>query len=289
MADPQYYYSRKMCLDASLTICSPASELRPGEEDDWTRMAHTCVGFFKSSFFYAMTTVFFELSSAIQEHRADPALSAPTVSKTSPSSPQSFMMPTQCQTLRAVLDSAQEMAIARVRKGETNVKGAAFFMCALARLDALVAGEDPEAAVLEAAKRAVTEMSQIMKQAYREEHGEDIDLGPSSDALAREKRKRGDGANHVAGAGTSAASYNTSNLYDGSTASKQGMDGPGRLDGGLEAWCMGTDTELNNSLPDANIEFKPGMYFARSPEWFFDLNGWAASEDLGAGFPGRLF
>jgi hypothetical protein len=147
--NPQYYDSRKMRLDTSLAIYAPATVLLPGEKDDSTRMAHRCVCFFKSYFLYAISVVYIELDSQIEEQKNASAIFASMITVSTPQQNKAITLPTQFQTLRNVLVSALETAIARIRNGETNAKGVVFMRCAIARIDALVSGADPDHARLE--------------------------------------------------------------------------------------------------------------------------------------------
>ncbi|KAI4650233.1 uncharacterized protein J4E79_009500 [Alternaria viburni] len=284
--NPRYHYSRKICLDTSLAIYAPATELGPGEEDDWTRMTHRCVGFFKSFFLYAMSTVYYELNSQINERKEELALFAPLVctrpAATSPSTGLTSLPP-QYHALRQVLESSRHTAVARVQNGETNAKGVVFINCALARIDSLIAGTDPEAAVLEAAKSSTKEMSQILASVYREEHGKDIDLSPSSSSFAGREHGRGEGADDVTGkhlpTGTGAQS-GCSNItdfpyFDGT------MDGLSMLDSDLGDVNMGLDIDINAYMQGLPMDSVDGFYFGRSPEWFYDLDGWAAGSSFG--------
>ncbi|KAI4715204.1 hypothetical protein J4E89_000892 [Alternaria sp. Ai002NY15] len=284
--NPRYHYSRKICLDTSLAIYAPATELGPGEEDDWTRMTHRCVGFFKSFFLYAMSTVYYELNSQINERKEELALFAPLVctrpAATSPSTGLTSLPP-QYHALRQVLESSRHTAVARVQNGETNAKGVVFINCALARIDALIAGTDPEAAVLEAAKSSTKEMSQILASVYREEHGEDIDLSPSTSSFAGREHGRGEGADDVTGkhlpigTGTQSGCSNSTDFpcYDGT------MDGLSMLDSDLGDVNMGLDIDINAYMQGLPIDSRDGFHFGRSPEWFYDLDGWAAGSSFG--------
>ncbi|KAH7082142.1 hypothetical protein FB567DRAFT_530667 [Paraphoma chrysanthemicola] len=291
--NPQYHYSRKMCLDTSLAIYAPATELLPGQEDDWTRMTHRCVGFFKSFFLYAMSTVYMELNSQIDEQKHASAIFAPLISTNPASSSRPFALPTQFHTLRDVLVSAHETAIARLRNGETNAKGAVFLACALARLDALASGEDADRAVLEAAKKSVTDASRILTEVYQAEHGVPIDLKIS---ISGEEHSRGDGADDVTGrglqTGTDVSGGVDLPIHDNLTpelgsAMGAGMNGMDLLGDGVDGLNGLMDMDLDAYLAGQTLD--PGSsdyHFGRSPEWFYDLNGWAATGTFGTGFAG---
>jgi hypothetical protein len=288
---PQYHYSRKMCLDTSLAICAPATEPVPGQENDWTRMTHRCIGFFKSFFLYAMSTVYIELNTQIEEQKHASAIAGPLISNSTSDSNHPFTLPTQFSTLRDVLVSASETAVARIRNGETNAKGAVFMSCAIARIDALVSGADPERAVLEAAKKAVKEASQIMREVYLAEHGVPIDLNVST---AGKDASRGDGADDVTGrrlqTGTD-VSIDVPHPDLESYASAQNGDMNGNmLDGTMDGLDMLDDGfgNLNGAMDlDAYMDaMNYTSHFARSPEWFYDMNAYAAPNNWGNDFGG---
>jgi hypothetical protein len=298
--NPQYYYSRKMCLDTSLAIYAPATELLPGQEDDWTRMTHQCVGFFKSFFLYAMSTVYIELKSQIEEQKHASAIFAPMVMTSTPTNNETFVLPTQFHTLRNVLLSALETTLARIRNGETNAKGVVFMRCAIARIDALVSGADPDHAVLEAANKSVKEISHILTEFYQAAHGVPIDLSIST---VKQNNDRGDGADDVTGrnlqTGTAVSIEITPPVSDGYIPPN-----PTRLDEAideciLDAGMNGLDMfgdQLSNFNGSRNLDAHVGdqnlgpMYygnhFARSPEWFYDMNEYATPGTWGNGLSG---
>lgn len=280
--DPQYHYARKVCLDNSLAILAPATEMLPGQEDDWTRVSHRSVGLFKSFGLYAMSTVYFELQSQIKEHQDDAVLFAPLGLSTSSSSFRPTTMPAQFYSLRGMLEEAQEISVARIRNGETNAKGAVFFACALARIDALITGADMSTAVLEAAKKATLETTKILKETYREEHGQDIDLSPAGGPFAGRLYGKGEGADDVTGrhlpTGTGVNDVTEDELaaLNSDGADCDVLDSFGAMDSNM-------DLDLNAYLQGQNMSDGNGYHFARSPEWFFDLNEWAASGTSASG------
>tara|TARA_R110002003_G_scaffold1005_3_gene21974 strand:+ start:9751 stop:11961 length:2211 start_codon:yes stop_codon:yes gene_type:complete len=296
--NPQYHYSRKMCLDTSLAIYAPATEAMPGQEDDWTRMTHRCVGFFKSFFLYAMSTVYMELNSQIDEQKHASAIFAPLISTTPTPSTRPFALPTQFQTLRDVLVSAHKTAIARLRNGETNAKGTVFLACALARIDALVSGADADRAVLEAAKKSVSDASQILTEVYQAEHGVPIDLSIS---ISAKEHSRGDGADDVTGRGLQTGTDVTNGVdlpvkitftsdvsepMDGSVADGS-MNGLGILGDGLGGFNGLMDWDLDAYMAGQTLDpGGSGYHFGRSPEWFYDVNGWVAAGNSGSGYDG---
>jgi hypothetical protein len=303
--NPQYHYSRKMCLDTSLAIYAPATEFVPGQEDDWTRMTHRCVGFFRSFFLYAMSTVYIELTSQIEEQKHASAIFAPMIATSTPQQNQAFTLPTQFQTLRDVLVSSLDTAVARIRNGETNAKGLVFMSCAIARIDALVSGADADQAVLQAAKKSVKETSQILAEVYQAEHGVSIDLDVP---LSGKEHSRGEGADDVTGrklqTGTDVSIEITSPVLgeymDGGGNNMGNTHINGTLDESMLDGSMNGLDMLGDGLGNLNGAMNLDAYmagqtadpmdytnhFARSPEWFYDLNGYAAPGIWGNGFNG---
>lgn len=287
--NPRYHYSRKICLETSLAIYAPATELSPGEEDDWTRMTHRCSGFFKSFFLYAMSTVYYELNSQITEKQEEASLFAPLIStSSSTSSPRLPSLPAQYQPLRAVLESARSTAVARIRNGETNAKGLVFLNCALARIDALISGTDPEAAILAAAKTSTKDARRIITAVYREEHGEDVDLDFASSGPSKGKEAAGrrDGVEDVTGRNPPAETHYATEHQpdlDRFPPSFDAMDGLNMMNAtDLSDLSGGLDMHL-----DAYMQGQEAMntgneyHFGRSPEWFYDLDAWASTGNFG--------
>lgn len=259
--NPQYHYSRKICLDASLAIFAPATAPTPGVEDDWARMTYRAVGFFKALILYAMSTIYCELNSQIEENQKLSNLTAPLVSEASTNPVLS--LPPQTQMLYDALAEGHLKALRRLQNGETNPKGLVFFACALARIDALVAGTDPEAKVLETAKKSISEIRCILADVYEQEHGEPIDLGSSR--ITDANHGRGDGADDVTGR----------RLPTG-TGANDGSVVEGAMDAGTisDAWV---DVGFDSHAFMSDMDFSP--QFFQDPEWFFESNTWA---DMGA-------
>jgi hypothetical protein len=296
--NPQYHYSRKICLDTSLAIYAPATEFAPGQEDDWTKMTHRCVGFFKSFFLYAMSTVYIELMTQIREQKHTSAIFAPMVSTSASEQNEPFVLPTHLRTLRDILVASHETAVARIRNGETNAKGAVFMRCAIARVDALVSDIDPDHAVLEVAKASVKETTQILAEVYQAEHSIPIDL---SVPITGMNQARGDGADDVTGrnlpTGTAVSVETIPQTSGGYRSTDIGGLGvamnAGVFDGSIGGLDMlgenlgnfdgngGLDTYITGHNLDP---MSWGHQFARSPEWFYDMAGYAAPRSWGNGF-----
>lgn len=258
--DPLFHFSRKICLESSLTIFAPATTPVAGTVDDWTLMTYRAVGFYKSLFLYALSTIYYELHMQIEEYRENCSFTAPLISTASEQQP--FALPPQSQPLYKALENAHHISMLRIRNGETNAKGVVFLACAVARVDALVAGADAETTVLATAKASIVEARKIIAEVFEQEHGEPIDLGASR---TRDKEHgRGDGADDVTGRSGETGASADAELATGNEGGKT-VDAHDGFDVGL-----GLDPEsfLQDDMMDFNVDF------LQDPEWFFETNGW---------------
>lgn len=193
--DPKFYYSRKVCLDASFVIARPiANPTKGDEEDDWNRMTYRCVGFVKSFFLHSVSTIYLELLSRLEEEQ-DTLLTAPIT--TQPLEPRAIV-PTELQPYYDAIVFARFATENRLRNGDVNAKGYVWFCAALARVDAVLAHKDPGPAVLAASKKAVDQVAVLLREAYFAEHGKQIDLSQTY-PYAGKDHGRGEGADDVTG------------------------------------------------------------------------------------------
>ncbi|KAJ4989782.1 hypothetical protein SVAN01_04812 [Stagonosporopsis vannaccii] len=265
--DPRFHFSRKICLESSLMIFAPATTPVAGVVDDWSLMTYRAVGFFKALILYAVSTIYYELHMQIEEHRDNSTFTAPLISDGSEQQP--FSLPPQSQTLYNALVKAYHTSMLRIRNGETNAKGVVFFACAVARVDAMVAGADAEAMILATAKASIVEVRKIMAEVFEQEHGESIDLGASR--VKDKDHGRGDGADDVTGQGVATGTSADADLRSGS-----GVDKSASVDSGFD---VGLETDPQSFLPDDMMDFN--THFLQDPEWFFETNGWTGmSNDM---------
>ncbi|KAJ4337795.1 hypothetical protein N0V95_008227 [Ascochyta clinopodiicola] len=280
--NPQYHFSRKLCLDTSLAILAPATPPTPGQADDWTLLTHHAAGFFKALMLYAISTVYYELHTQMDEHMHTCQLTAPLVPHV-PTTQHPCSLPPQSQVLYAALQSAHRTVLTRLHNGETNGKGVVFFACALARIDALRAGQDPEVAVLAAAKSAVDEMRSVLADVYLREHGEPIDLASGPEVFWSRRHGRGGGADDVTGGGVSTGTGTENEGGEGI----QGASGLG-IDTSTPSppaplFPTTTDPDVfssSHALP-ADATWDLNTQFLQDPEWFF-----ASTMDAGFHFDG---
>jgi hypothetical protein len=234
--DPKFYYSRKICLDASISILAPviATENGEGVEDDWGRLVTHGVGFVKSFSLYTLSTVYLELETRIQEMHLDAPIPQPT--------PMRPSLPPELRQLRDVLEKTKSWALIRVTNGETNCKGVLFLSCALARIDALVSHADAQAAVLLAAENGISECAGIMRSV-----NQDLDVD-----IVRQLGTRGG----EFGRGEGADMVFVSGVREG--------------DGLESGWEM--DMDWDALMRDESLDF--GFGFEGSPEsWFVGFEG----------------
>ncbi|KAK2787238.1 hypothetical protein FQN52_007327 [Onygenales sp. PD_12] len=141
--DPQYYFSRKTCLDASLRCLSPTAPRREqngdacsntnhanskdeDEDDDFTRLTIHAGSFIRSTFIFSMFAVCIELLHQLQQDTS--TIFLPTT-------------PSQRQELHAATEHYMWLAKRRVQTGETNVKGYVVAAGIMAHIQALEEGD----------------------------------------------------------------------------------------------------------------------------------------------------
>ncbi|KAF2009156.1 hypothetical protein BU24DRAFT_380475, partial [Aaosphaeria arxii CBS 175.79] len=121
--EPEYHYSRKICLDTSFMLIAPpsaapapapssvpshprtADEVGNVEEegrDDYTNHLHHAVGFQKWCLLYSISTIYLEMVNLIHEFQSSPyppATTSSSILTTSASSPSPTGVPEQIRTL----------------------------------------------------------------------------------------------------------------------------------------------------------------------------------------------
>jgi hypothetical protein len=147
--DPRYYFSRKVCLDSSLTMLTyPSSPPNfpppgPGIDDDYTRLKIVGGGFFKGVIVHGNMTLFTELLAQIEEG------TSPSIAR---------------ESLKTVFRDVIDLAAKRIALVENNVKGHLFSSIVLAQIEALEQGRDPEQAVLKAARESMALCLDLLKK-----------------------------------------------------------------------------------------------------------------------------
>ena len=142
---PQYYFSRKVCLDTALIMASNSHSspteppLPPGHMDDYTRLKNVGGGIYRDAIMYASTIVFFELIQQLEEELAN-GFGLSVLAR-------SARVPLH-QCVRGVM----ELSAARIALGDNNVKWHLLLCTAMGQVDALEKGTNPRQEMLEAAR-----------------------------------------------------------------------------------------------------------------------------------------
>ncbi|PVH98296.1 hypothetical protein DM02DRAFT_596304 [Periconia macrospinosa] len=193
---PEYYYSRKMCLDLSVIIATPATTPGKDQDDDWNHLYYHGVGFFKSFSLHSLSVVYLELISQLEDQESM-ALYTPHATAPIDGGTSQVPLPPQLEVYRDIVVRARNVAKKRLLNGETNAKGYTWLCASVARIDALARNCEPDAAVLAAAKSAVAEVEEIMRAAYFAENGTQIDLSRRRGSFAGRDQSRGEGADDI--------------------------------------------------------------------------------------------
>ncbi|KAE9362998.1 hypothetical protein N431DRAFT_423359 [Stipitochalara longipes BDJ] len=143
--DPRHYFSRKVALNASITMLSYASNesgLKQSSKDfpydDYTCLKTRSGGFFENIITHSMIMIFYELVTQLKEQ-------------------DSFIEQNKelRQPLKNILRDACELIAVRISVAENNVKGHLLFSAAMGQIEAMEAGRSPYQGAIEGAKRSV--------------------------------------------------------------------------------------------------------------------------------------
>jgi len=152
--EPSYYFSRKICLDASLLLLSYAkpssASASQAQDDDFTRLTIVGRGAFRSVFLHTTSTVCFEARTELHEDSSPPTL---TISNS-----------LHIQAVRDVVAVAWQ----RIQSGETSVKAYVCFGCALAQIEAMQAGISIEPTTMNAAQKCLESYLAILEARVKE-------------------------------------------------------------------------------------------------------------------------
>ncbi|TGO82217.1 hypothetical protein BPOR_0887g00030 [Botrytis porri] len=155
--NPTYYFSRKVCLETSLSLLGPAislpGQLNLSQPDDWTLLTWTASGITKGTYIHAHIGLGLELNQQLEE---DPPLSF----SINPPPPQ------QSELLR-VLRSGRDWASDRIMRGDTNIKGHVFISCLCGQIEALQKGASADEGIIAEARKSVYHCLQLMRNNYK--------------------------------------------------------------------------------------------------------------------------
>lgn len=160
--NPTYYFSRKVCLETSLSLLSPAISLpeqsNPSQPDDWTLLIWTASGITKGNFIHAYIGLGLELNQQLEEDPPLPlSISAPP--------------PQQVEILQK-LSSGRDWATNRIKRGDTNIKGHVFISCLCGQIEALQKNTSPEEGMITEARKSVEHCLQLMTDKLRDQEAQ---------------------------------------------------------------------------------------------------------------------
>ncbi|KAF2143542.1 uncharacterized protein K452DRAFT_317031 [Aplosporella prunicola CBS 121167] len=166
--NPMYYYSRKVCTDAALLLRhytpSPRIIGSKAYDDDYTCIKLHGNGFFRDVPLRSSIYICHELLTQLKEAANSFISAADKLAR---------------QELRNVIVDYVDHSAARIRAGETNMRGHVFFVAVLAQVDSLMAGEPPKPAILKAIKEALEFCYRLLREraesmAHLSEYGSDM-------------------------------------------------------------------------------------------------------------------
>jgi hypothetical protein len=122
MSNPVYYYSRKVCLETSLSLFSHSAQ---SDDDDFHRLRLCSIGPFRDVYTQSALYMCGELTDQLEADRPFP---------TNPGS--TFVW----KEMRKAIDKYLELAAARIDAGEKSIKCYVLVSCLLAQADAIQVG-----------------------------------------------------------------------------------------------------------------------------------------------------
>ena len=122
--DPRYYFSRKMVLESSLLVL------------------------FREIPSHAGTSLCFEVLCQLEEEQASMTLSQPNP---------------QREQLKAAIQYARDLLERRLEQADFSIKGVVFISMALAHIEAIETGAEPQAAIIEAARTSPLRCYELLK------------------------------------------------------------------------------------------------------------------------------
>lgn len=137
---PQYYFSRKICLDTALLFTSYPCDPAPlGLMDDFTRLKAISGGFYRDVFIHAAMIICLEIIQQLDED------------KTSGLPPTATAKLARAQLEQTMQDSLRLLG-KRIELGENSVKGYLFLSAAMGQIEATQNGADIEEGITNAMK-----------------------------------------------------------------------------------------------------------------------------------------
>ncbi|KAJ8071760.1 hypothetical protein OCU04_002076 [Sclerotinia nivalis] len=160
--NPTYYYSRKVCLETSLSLLAPAISLPErfnlSQPDDWALLTWTSSGITRGIYIHAYIGLGLELNQQLEEDPPLPlSISAP---------------PTQQVEILRILRSGRDWAANRISRGDTNIKGHVFISCLCGQIEALQKNTSTEEGIITDARKSVEYCLQLMKDKLRDQEAQ---------------------------------------------------------------------------------------------------------------------
>ena len=140
--DPRFYFSRKVCLESSMTILSPEADT------DFSRLMVTGGGLASEIFASGAFFLCLELITQLEEDGSNMVLQRNKASR---------------EPMREAVRKMISLSEKRVQIGGNNFKGHVFLSMAMGQIDAMEAGTSPEQGISDAAKKSVEYCHDLLK------------------------------------------------------------------------------------------------------------------------------
>jgi hypothetical protein len=152
--NPTYYFSRKVCLECSLSLLSYSpSPMETRAKDEYTRLRVLGGGLFRDVPLHATMIISQELVNQLQED-----------SSSFISTPNSLSR----REFHKAIEDYVELTLSRIKAGEVNVKGYVFASCVLAQINAMEAGTLIEQSILQALTKGLEVCYRLLKSTVEE-------------------------------------------------------------------------------------------------------------------------
>lgn len=156
MSDPLYYYSRKVCVETSSLL---ASHVLRASDDDFSQLCLSGKALFRVVYTQTALYMCTELTEPSEGERG---AAFPTDHLMGDGSGNGHGRPSIRQQMHQVVERYLELAVARMRSGETSIKAYVLVFCLLARADGMHAGLSVGGEVSEAIKKSLHTCSSVL-------------------------------------------------------------------------------------------------------------------------------
>ncbi|KFL60628.1 uncharacterized protein TERG_11728 [Trichophyton rubrum CBS 118892] len=167
--DPTLYYSRKVCIEVSVSLLVPLSASNDTESsnDNYKNLKISGTGLFRDVPVMAISTICEALTYQLEEEKS------------------SFIPVSSLfshQNLREIIEEYIHLLDMRIQHRETNIKGYVLFSCVLEHINAIQAGLSVEQAIASALNRSLDQCYYTLKtraMAWGINMSPDIDIDTS--------------------------------------------------------------------------------------------------------------